>query len=63
MLTLTIPDMACAACATTITTAIHSLDPQATVTADPATKVLTLQSTADPAALKAAIAAAGYTVQ
>ncbi len=63
MLTLTVPDMACTACATTITAAIHALDPAAAVTADPTTKVVTLQSSADPSALKAAIVAAGYTVQ
>lgn len=62
-LTLTVPDMACGACAETITKAVHGVDPQATVQADPGTKAVVIQSSVTPEPLKAAIAAAGYTVQ
>ncbi|WP_008314401.1 heavy-metal-associated domain-containing protein [Leptolyngbya sp. PCC 6406] len=63
MLTLTIPDMACSACADTITQAVQALDPTATVTADPATKQVTIDTAVDSTQVTQAIAAAGYTVQ
>jgi copper chaperone len=62
-LTLTIPDMACSACADTITEAVQTLDAAATVTADPATKQVNISTTAAVAVVKQAIAAAGYIVQ
>jgi copper chaperone len=57
---LTVPDMACGACATTITKAIHNLDSQAAVQADLQTKQVTIASSASASSVKEAIAAAGY---
>ncbi len=61
-LQLTVPSMACGACAETITKAVIAVDPSAVVTADPKTKQVEVTSTAAPAQVKAAIAAAGYPV-
>ena len=57
---LKVPDMACGACAKTITEAIHSLDSQATVKADPQTKEVTVETQASESSVREAIAAAGY---
>jgi copper chaperone len=57
---LTVPDMACGACVTTITEAIQQLDEQATVKSDLKTKQVTIASTASESSLREAIAAAGY---
>jgi copper chaperone len=57
---LTVPDMACGACATTITEAIQQLDEQATVQTDLKTKQVKISSTASESSVKEAIAAAGY---
>jgi copper chaperone len=57
---ITVPDMACSACATTITEAIQQLDDQATVQTDLTTKQVTIASIASESAVKEAIAAAGY---
>ncbi len=62
-LNLTVPDMACSACAEAIAAAVRSLDATASIAADPATKAVTISTTADAAAIKTAIATAGYTVQ
>ena len=62
-LDLTIPDMACGACADTITQAVHVLDGGATVQANPTTKQVSIQTTATVEQVTAAITAAGYTVQ
>lgn len=61
-LDLTIPDMACGACADTITQAVHALDSGATVQANTTTKQVSIQTTAAVAQVTAAITAAGYTV-
>jgi copper chaperone len=61
-LQITVPDMACSACSKTITDAIKSVDPQASVTADPATKLVTVETQAAPGSVKQAITAAGYSV-
>ncbi|MBW4655483.1 MAG: heavy-metal-associated domain-containing protein [Kaiparowitsia implicata GSE-PSE-MK54-09C] len=61
-LQMTVADMACSACVDTITRAVQGLDPAASVQADPQTKQVQVDSTADEAAIKAAIAAAGYSV-
>jgi copper chaperone len=61
-LQLTVPDMACSACADTIAKAVASLDPTAKVEANPQTKQVSIQTQSMPEAVKAAIAAAGYTV-
>ncbi|MEY2855769.1 MAG: hypothetical protein RLZZ74_78 [Cyanobacteriota bacterium] len=57
---LTIPDMACGACVTTITEAIQHLDAQAKIQADLQTKQITIASTASESSLRQAIATAGY---
>jgi copper chaperone len=61
-LTLTIPDMACGACANTITQAVQAVDSAATVNADLATKVVTIDSQQSPETIQGAIVAAGYTI-
>ncbi len=61
-LQLTIPDMACAACAETITKAVNSLDPTAQVEANLQTKQVRIETQALPETVKATISAAGYTV-
>lgn len=60
---LTIPSMACAACAETITQAVQRVDATATVEADPQTKAVKVETAAAPEAVKAAIMAAGYPVE
>lgn len=61
-LQFTVPDMACSACASTITQAVTAIDPGAKVAADPATKRVNIETQAAETAVKEAIAAAGYTV-
>lgn len=58
----TIPNMACSACATTITNAVQAIDSTAQVTADPKTKRVEVETQASEATVKTAIAKAGYTV-
>ncbi|NJN31635.1 MAG: heavy-metal-associated domain-containing protein [Synechococcales cyanobacterium RM1_1_8] len=59
-LQLTVPQMACEACAETITKAIQSVDSGAQVQADPKTKQVEVETTASEAALKEALSQAGY---
>jgi copper chaperone len=59
-LQLTVPDMACGACATTISQAIEALDPGAQVQADPAHKTVQVVTSAALAAVRSAIEQAGY---
>ncbi|WP_088892233.1 heavy-metal-associated domain-containing protein [Leptolyngbya ohadii] len=61
-LQFTVPDMACSACATTITNAVTAIDPAAKVAADPSTKQVNIDTQASEAEVKAAIVGAGYTV-
>lgn len=61
-LNLTVPSMACSACAETITKAVQAIDPNASVQADPQTKQVNVESTASDQAVKEAIANAGYPV-
>ncbi len=62
-LDLTVPSMACGACAETITKAVLQVDSAATVTADPKTKLVQIRTSADNGAVTQAIEAAGYPVQ
>ncbi|ASC71684.1 Copper chaperone [Halomicronema hongdechloris C2206] len=62
-LTLTVPDMACAACAETITKAVQAIDTKASVQANPDTKAVIINSANDPNAITQAITDAGYTVE
>ncbi|MEO0537884.1 MAG: heavy-metal-associated domain-containing protein [Cyanobacteria bacterium P01_A01_bin.123] len=62
-LQLTVPSMACSACADTITQAVQKVDPQASVQADPKTKQVQIETQAASMAVTEAIAAAGYPVE
>lgn len=61
-LQLKVPNMACSACGETITKAIQSVDPTATVQADPKTKLVSIETEVSQAAITEAITAAGYSV-
>ncbi|MBF2002109.1 MAG: heavy-metal-associated domain-containing protein [Synechococcales cyanobacterium M58_A2018_015] len=61
-LQLTVPNMACSACADTITQAVNAIDPAAEVNADPKTKQVHINTQANEATIREAITAAGYTV-
>ncbi|MFM2430881.1 MAG: hypothetical protein RLZZ511_2094 [Cyanobacteriota bacterium] len=56
----TVPDMACGACAATIEQAVRQIDPAAEFTADTATKVIRISTTAASDAIQQAIRVAGY---
>ncbi|GAB4551692.1 MAG: hypothetical protein Tsb0014_45810 [Pleurocapsa sp.] len=58
---LKVPDMACGACAETITKAVLTVDPKASVKADTKTKQVMVETQANQSSIKDAIAAAGYT--
>ena len=57
---LKVPNMACGACAKTITQAVIELDPKASVQANPKTKQVIVNTKASESSVKDAIAAAGY---
>ena len=57
---LKVPNMACGACADTITQAVLKIDPKASVKADPQTKQVTIETQASESSVKEAISAAGY---
>jgi copper chaperone len=59
----TIPDMACSACAETLTQAIQTLDAAAVVEANPANKALAVNTSESSERIAEAITQAGYTVQ
>ena len=59
-LQFTVPDMACSACATAIAQAVNAIDPAAKVSADTKTKQVEIETVADAATVKQAIAQAGY---
>ncbi len=61
-LELTVPSMACGACAETITKAIQTVDAGATVEADPQTKIVVVNTSAAEAAVKSAVEQAGHEV-
>jgi copper chaperone len=60
---LTVPSMACAACADTITKAVQSVDATAQVIADSKTKKVDVETAQAEGDIRAAIAASGYPVQ
>lgn len=62
-LNLKIPDMACSACAETITKSVQALDTAASIQANTETKHVMISTTAAPEQVKQAIAEAGYTVE
>jgi copper chaperone len=59
-LQLTVPQMACGACAESITKAIQLIDSRAEVQADPKTKQVEVDTTASEASVKEALSQAGY---
>ncbi|MCG6134132.1 MULTISPECIES: heavy-metal-associated domain-containing protein [unclassified Anabaena] len=61
-LQLTVPNMACSACANNITNAVKTVDANANVQADPQTKLVSVDTQASETAIKDALAAAGYPV-
>lgn len=60
MVTLKVPKMACSACVNTITQAIYSVDGDATVQAEPKTKLVNIKTQASATAIKEALASVGY---
>ncbi|MGB3206145.1 MAG: heavy-metal-associated domain-containing protein [Crinalium sp.] len=61
-LELTVPSMACSACAETITNAIQGIDATAKVEADPKTKLVKVETQQPEKVVKDAIASAGYPI-
>lgn len=59
-LQLTVPNMACDVCAKNITNAVKELDTKATVTADPKTKLVDIETETAETAIRAALEKAGY---
>ncbi|MBD2597035.1 heavy-metal-associated domain-containing protein [Nostoc spongiaeforme FACHB-130] len=59
-LTLTVPNMACSACANNITNAVKTVDADAIVQADPATKLVNVETQASEETIKDALVNAGY---
>ncbi|MGM3309201.1 heavy-metal-associated domain-containing protein [Anabaena sp. WFMT] len=57
---LTVPGMACSTCATNITNAVKAVDANATVDADPKTKLVNVDTQASETAIKEALVTAGY---
>jgi copper chaperone len=60
---LTIPNMACSACVTNITSAVQAVDAQATLSADLSSKVVSIDSQLSLAEIAEAITQAGYSVK
>lgn len=60
MLTLTVPDMHCGGCATSVRKAIQSVDPAAQVQIDLERKQVAVQTTATPLQVRAAVESAGF---
>ncbi|ESA38804.1 heavy metal transport detoxification protein [Leptolyngbya sp. Heron Island J] len=59
-LQLTVPNMACDVCAKNITNAVKALDSKATVTADPKTKQVDIETETAETAIREALEQAGY---
>jgi copper chaperone len=57
---LTVPGMACSACANNITNAVKAIDANAIVDADPQTKLVNVETQVTESAIKEALIAAGY---
>ncbi len=55
-----IQNMTCGGCAKSVTRAIHSVDPEASVTADPASRRVDVVSKAELPQIEQALSAAGY---
>ena len=59
-LQINVPNMACGACAKTITNAIKAVDQNAKVEADPKTKQVAVETESSESSIKQAIQNAGY---
>ncbi len=57
---LRIENMTCGGCARSVTKAIHSVDPNARIEANPATRTVEVETTAPLAALQQVLEDAGY---
>ena len=55
-----VEDMSCDHCVATIAKTVRGLDPDAVVKSDLDTKIVDVTSSADPAAIQAALGEAGY---
>ncbi|WP_454674948.1 heavy-metal-associated domain-containing protein [Achromobacter pestifer] len=53
-------DMTCGGCARTVTKAVQSVDPDATVTADPPTRLIQVDTSASEAQIVTALREAGF---
>ena len=62
-LSVTVPDMACGACVTTITEAVQAVDPSAQIKTDLESKAVDITASVTADALTEAIQKAGYTVK
>ncbi len=60
ILQLNVPKIACSACVATVTKAVQSVDATAKVEADTKTKMVRIETQQSEAAIKKAIADAGY---
>lgn len=60
MQSFNIPNLNCGHCVRAVTEAVHAADPAAQVKADPATKLVEVQSTASRDDLVAQLTEAGY---
>ncbi|MBF2072967.1 MAG: heavy-metal-associated domain-containing protein [Synechococcales cyanobacterium C42_A2020_086] len=60
MMQIKVPSIVCEGCIETLTKAVTKLDPNAKVTGDLANKTLTIDTTADVAAVKAAMVEVGH---
>jgi copper chaperone len=60
MIRFEVPDMHCGGCVRRIAKAVQSVDPAARIEADVASREVRVDGSADPAALMAALAEAGY---
>lgn len=60
MLRFDVPDMTCGGCARGVTRAVQKVDPSAKVEADPPTRLVQVETSADPNALLAVLAQAGF---
>lgn len=57
---LTVPGMACSACANNITNAVKAIDANAIVDANPQTKLVNVETQVTENAIRQALIAAGY---
>ena len=63
MLSFKVPDMHCDGCVTAVTKAVRTLDPQASIAVDLATRKVDINSAEPAQALVAAIEDAGFSVE